>query len=382
MNKEDIIISLLKEIDENIDNVNDSEGTNANLEELTITSNGIYTPQEGVDGFSKVTAEFDMSNVKTATLQQQGNIPNIFTELDASGWDVSELTSINHLFNGCYNLVKLGDLSRWDMSNKTNTASMFNNCRSLTNIGDISNWDIRGVKNCSYMFCGCESLELPSLNFEIDSPDAIKEMFSNCKLITIKSLRNVNVSNVNDLSSVFSNCSSITSLDLQGWDMRKATNLRCLFYGCSSMSMLDLTGSQTSSLLTSLDQTWTGCGSLISILGISNWDTSSVTTMQWLFRYCTKLVSLDLQGWDLTNITNNINMFDKCSSLTSLRVGNGWNKGCDLSTTGLGHDGLVQFFNDLPTISDSQTIALGATKQALLSAAEIAIATNKNWTIS
>jgi hypothetical protein len=34
------------------------------LTELTITANGEYLPEEGVDGFSKVTANFDTSSMK------------------------------------------------------------------------------------------------------------------------------------------------------------------------------------------------------------------------------------------------------------------------------------------------------------------------------
>lgn len=63
MSKENTIISLLKEINKNIDNVKPS----VNLEDITITDNGEYTCGEGFDGFGKVNVDlkgvFDVSKI-------------------------------------------------------------------------------------------------------------------------------------------------------------------------------------------------------------------------------------------------------------------------------------------------------------------------------
>ena len=53
-----------------------------------------------------------------------------------------------------------------------------------------------------------------------------------------------------------------------------------------------------------------------------------------------------------------------------------------LSATKLEHDALVVVLNNLGTVTSTQTLTLGATKLALLSDEEKAIATNKGWTLA
>ena len=88
-----------------------------------------------------------------------------------------------------------------------------------------------------------------------------------------------------------------------------------------------------------------------------------------------------MRGIDMSANPNVSNMFGACH-VEILRVGQFFVKGVDLSSTQLAHDGLVQFFNDLPTITTSQTITIGATKQALLSQDEKNIAISKGWQLA
>lgn len=48
----------------------------------------------------------------------------------------------------------------------------------------------------------------------------------------------------------------------------------------------------------------------------------------------------------------------------------------------LSHDSLIRVFNNLATLSSAKTITIGNTLKALLTSAEIAIATNKGWTVA
>ena len=56
--------------------------------------------------------------------------------------------------------------------------------------------------------------------------------------------------------------------------------------------------------------------------------------------------------------------------------------GLDVSPTILDHDSLVDLIDALQTVQTATTLKLGATLQAKLSAAELAVATNKGWTIT
>lgn len=357
--------------------------THGVMGDLVATENNKeYLPTDyGVDGFSKVTTDVYMDTAKL-TSSNNGTIPNKFSKLDASGWDVSSTEVLGHMFNGCIALSDLGNLSRWDMSNKTNIASMFNGCSNLVNVGDISNWDTRNVRNMSYLFSGCGKVKISNLNWIVDNVTTLFRTFYYCETITISNLSDWNVGNVTNMEGLFTRCRSITNLNLRGWDMRKVTSMAEMFTNCTNVTIIDFTDSQTSNLLTTLSQTFGWCSAVEEIRGISSWDTSKVTNITWTFRDCTKLKSLDLSGWDLSSTTSITNTFGNTPSLKSIRVGSGWNKGVDISTTGLLRDGLVQFFNDLPTISEPQTITIGTAKQALLTEEDIAIVTNKNWTIA
>ena len=123
------------------------------LEELTITQNGEYLPSEGVDGFSKVTAEFDISSlpkvkvhtfrVTDACINEDGiwggeNLIDTsectsFFELfrnakklkniDCSSWNTSKVTHFGYVFSGCSNLEMI-NLIGWDASNATTAGDM------------------------------------------------------------------------------------------------------------------------------------------------------------------------------------------------------------------------------------------------------------------
>ena len=68
---------------------------------------------------------------------------------DISDWDVSNVTDMKLLFNGCKYSGKNGDISEWDISNVTNMRAMF--AQSNYN-GDISMWNVSNVTNMAFLF--------------------------------------------------------------------------------------------------------------------------------------------------------------------------------------------------------------------------------------
>lgn len=129
--------------------------THDTLEELTITQNGEYTPQEGVDGFSKVTAEFDTSSLPKVKVTTLGTISNDC--IDENGYwpaelvDTSMITNISSAFFRNAN-VKTLDVSNWNVSNVTNFSHMFRQCSNLFSL-DVSNWDVsKGQKFVSMFY--------------------------------------------------------------------------------------------------------------------------------------------------------------------------------------------------------------------------------------
>jgi surface protein len=157
--------------------------THNTLEELTITQNGEYTPLEGVDGFSKVVAEFDTSSLPKVKLESfriltkdivngtwddygyfDWNVISSFmfdqcinlTHIDFAGKETN-LTSIHQSFYKCRNLVSIRNLK---VSNKcVNATDAFHTCSSLTEI-DTSGWDTSSISSARNMFANCKSLQM------------------------------------------------------------------------------------------------------------------------------------------------------------------------------------------------------------------------------
>jgi surface protein len=80
---------------------------------------------------------------------------------------------------------------------------------------------------------------------------------------------------------MFDNCSSLTTLDVSNWDTSSVTTMSDMFRGCSSLTTLD----------------------------VSNWNVSKVTNMSSMFYGCSLLTTLDVSNWDVSNVNYMNNMF-------------------------------------------------------------------------
>lgn len=257
--------------------------------ELVFNSNGtqMVTPDAGYDGMSsvKVTvnspdagqivlpngiclkgssfAVFDGSNYDVSLIREFNNMFQLcplLTSLNATGWNTSNGTDMNSMFDNCSVLESITGISDWNTSNVTNMYQMFNHCEDLTSL-DLSNWDTRNVTDMGFMFSGCNSL-------------------------TPIGLANWNTSKVTNMGNMFSNCNSLTSLDLSGWDTSNVTGMYSMFLGCTHLA---------------------------TISGIENWDTSNVTSMRDMFNGCSSLAEIRMRG-DVSKVTNVTGMFSSVKS--------------------------------------------------------------------
>ena len=76
---------------------------------------------------------------------------SIKENFDVSEWDVSNVTNMSHMFNGCNFDC---DLSKWNVSKVTNMNRMFLGCRNFKGV-DLSSWNVSKVENMEFMFCDC-----------------------------------------------------------------------------------------------------------------------------------------------------------------------------------------------------------------------------------
>ena len=99
---------------------------------------------------------WDVSNV--TTMQSMFNQCNM--RVATGGWDTSSVTTMGHMFAERTSLVKEIDVSGWNTSNVTNMSYMFSatNSMGITKL-DLSSWDTRKVTNSTNIFNNCRYLQ-------------------------------------------------------------------------------------------------------------------------------------------------------------------------------------------------------------------------------
>ena len=110
------------------------------------------------------------------------------------------------------------------------------------------------------------------------------------------------------------------SIDLSNFNTSNVTNMSYMFSDCSSLTSLDLSSFNTSKV-TNMGTMFSYCSKLTS-LNLSNFNTSNVTNMYHMFERCSSLTSLNLGSFNTSKVTNMSAMFSYCSKLTSLNLSN------------------------------------------------------------
>ena len=214
-------------------------------------------------------------------------------------------------------------------------------------------------------------------------------LFRNCSALTHIPL--LDTSNCTRMNYTFSSCTSLIEVPLL--NTSKVTQMENMFYRCINLKTIPLL--DTSNVTTMSDMFY-ACSSLISIPEL---DTSKVTNMSNMFNSCTNILSIPLL--DATNVTN-INNVITYGGQKLTELGGFQNLGQAYSTTqsanyinyrlrlsscsNLTHDSLMNVINNLYDIAtkgcNTQELELGSTNISKLSAEEIAIATNKGFSVS
>lgn len=261
------------------------------------------------------------------------------------------ITSLNSAFGSCDKLTSL-NLNYLDVSDVVNCINCFDNCTNLVDI-DLSNWTLSSVTEITNMFSNNRNLE------RINVPRC-------------------NTGSLEKIGNAFGQCSKLISLDLSTWD---TSNVGPTTYDMNAV--------------------FNNCVSLETV-NVSTWDTSNVMDMGSMFAYCKKLKTLDVSNFDMGKVQRIAQFIYTWggTELTDLSFGYDLGKGylttasanysnyqLDFSGhTKLTHDSLMSVINGLYDIASAgvqpQRLIMGNTNLAKLTATEIAIATNKGWTVS
>lgn len=154
------------------------------------------------------------------------------------------------------------------------------------------------ASNMYGMFCKCKRLKsIPKIDIDTSKVTDMGWMFYDCWSIqSFEFLNYLNTANVQNMNSMFRDYGGYAStniLNLSNFDTSKVTDMGYMFDGSLHLTSIDLT----------------------------NWDTSKVTNMGWMFHYCSNLS--DVKGTlDMRSCTNIEHMFDLCSDTAHIHLKN------------------------------------------------------------
>ena len=284
-----------------------------------------------------------------------------------------KVKSTNNMFNNCKQLTEL-DLNNFDTSNSTDMQQMFYFCEKLAKLN--INFDTSNVTTMYNMFYRCRCLtELDVTSFNTEKVTSMRSMFRQCSGLTTINVSNFNTSSVTTMYDMFSECSKLQKLDIRNFDMKNVTNIGNMFYQCSNLTEIQF-GEFDTRNVTSMEYLFFGT----KITTVPELNCCNCKDIRVAFSACSSLISLgglkDL-GKAYTQKTNNYNYYElnlsPCINLTYQSLMNVINGLYDLNLTYDVANGGTLY---------TQSLSLGATNMAKLTAEEIAIATNKGWTIS
>lgn len=135
-------------------------------------------------------------NVKNLKTDEVTDMDSMFfnsgvISLDLSGFNTSNVTSMNNMFAWCINLRQL-DVSNFDTRNVFDMTCMFDTCRDLKTI-NLSSFDTSNVELAEAMFADCKSLtDLNISNFNTDKMWLFNSMFSGCDRLKTLNIANFN----------------------------------------------------------------------------------------------------------------------------------------------------------------------------------------------
>ena len=110
---------------------------------------------------------------------------------------------------------------------------------------------------------------------------------------------------------------NIRDIDLSNFDTSRVTDMHYMFWNMHSLTSLNLSNFDTSNV-TNMSAMFYNMN--LTSLDLSNFDTSNVTNMNAMFLNMWSLTSLNISNFNTSKVTNMSSMFNNTASLTSLNL--------------------------------------------------------------
>ena len=132
-----------------------------------------------------------------------------------------------------------------------------------------------------------------------------------------KSFNTYALTSLNDFFGGCSGLKKITGLD--NLNTANVTDMEYMFRECKNLSSLDLSKFNTANVML-MNSMFSGCNNLSSLTLSKSFNTASVLDMASMFSDCYNLSSLDLSNFKTKNVRSMYNMFYGCSALQTIYV--------------------------------------------------------------
>ena len=108
-------------------------------------------------------------------------------------------------------------------------------------------------------------------------------------------------------------------INIENLNTSRVTDMHEMFRYCKALKNLDLSSFDTSNV-TNMSQMFSNCQNNLEKLDLSSFDTSKVTDMSYMFLECDALTDLNISSFDTSNVTNMNSMF--CGGFKTLDLSN------------------------------------------------------------
>lgn len=291
----------------------------------------------------------------------------------------SNIRTINALFKNCYSLKEIPLLNTENIEAMYET---FSNCVSLYEVKELNT---SKVTNFQSAFYNCINLvSIPKL--DLSKATTLKQAFYYCYKLTTPP--NLNFESLQIGEGIFQDCISLSEPMVIS-DMPNVTTLSKCFSSCRSITSIKIGDVPNCTTLTNL------CESCDNLEHFEIGDTSKVTTMNTMFNGCKKLKSIGAIDCSAINYTNfyPLTHYTEYNDLTDvggfLNMKYSWTNDALKKCPNLNYESCINILNGLydftgnnvtPTSSQGN-LKVHANFLSLVGD-EIAIATNKGWTIT
>nr|QFG73987.1 MAG: protein of unknown function DUF285 [Megaviridae environmental sample] len=226
---------------------------------------------------------------------------------DISNWDTSKVTTMSSMFRGALNF---NQPLNWNTSKVTNMSSMF---MGAVAFNQPLNWNTSKVTNMSSMFMGAVEFNQP-LNWNTSQVTNMSNMFMGAQ--TFNQPLNWNTSKVTNMNKILMNAWAFNQP--LNWNISKVTKSSNMFLNSAFREWipldLDTVHEFDNKTLRDAVQVYFDNNqiALETYGNISNWDTSQVTNMSYLFE--DKPDFNQHLNWDTSNVINMEGMFENATT--------------------------------------------------------------------